>query len=104
MASAVGNSHDGGGSLRCAAWGSAGALRLHAVSGMVAAMAVATVIGLVRARWTIPFLSPIDPQFGVENHGLHEWVAPMKFRGRSGSNPSYHRFQSHRRTGRRSRG
>ena len=52
-------------------------VRLDVVLGMVVAMAVATVVGLVQARWAIPFLSPIDPQFGVENPSLMGYKNPM---------------------------
>ncbi len=52
-------------------------VRLDVVAGMVAAMGCATVVGLVQARWPIPFLSPIDLQFGVENPSLMGYKNPM---------------------------
>lgn len=53
------------------------AVRVDVVWGMVGAMTVATIVGLVQARWPIPFLSPIDPQFGVENPSLMGYKNPM---------------------------
>ena len=52
-------------------------VRLDVVWGLVAAMAVATVVGLVQEHWPIPYLSPIDPQFGVENPSLMGYKNPM---------------------------
>jgi len=53
------------------------AVRSDVVAGMVAAMAVATGLGLVQLHWKIPFLSPIDPQFGVENPSIMGYKNPM---------------------------
>ena len=52
-------------------------IRVDVVRALVAAMAIATVVGLVQARWSIPFLSPIDSQFGVENPSLMGYKNPM---------------------------
>lgn len=52
-------------------------VRVDVVRCLVGAMGLATVIGFIQARWAIPFLSPIDPQFGVENPSLMGYKNPM---------------------------
>ncbi len=52
-------------------------VRNDIVWGLVVAMGLAALVGLVQARWAIPYLSPIDPQFGVENPSLMGYKNPM---------------------------